>query len=82
MAELQEGIRELILPPDPDGVRAWMREHKSMALVDKRTSEAEAVRSFVKEGDYLATELYGSCRAPISLTREIIRQEIKRLAAK
>ncbi|MBN1946019.1 MAG: CoA transferase subunit A [Bradymonadales bacterium] len=79
MGELKSGIKELVLKPDPDGARAWMREHKSMALVDKRMTEAEAVRRFVQEGDYLATELYGSCRAPMSITREIIRQGLRNL---
>jgi len=74
--QLQRGIRELLLQPDPDGVREWMREHKTMQLVDKRTTEAEAVRRLIQPGDYLATELYGSVRAPMSLVREIIRQGI------
>jgi acyl CoA:acetate/3-ketoacid CoA transferase alpha subunit len=78
--ELKSGIRELILKPDPDGARAWMREHKTMALVDKRMTEAEAVKRFINEGDYVATELYGSCRAPMSITREILRQEIRNLS--
>lgn len=78
--ELRAGVRELVLQPDPDGARAWMREHKSIALVDKRMSEAEAVRRFVREGDYVATELYGSVRAPMSITREIIRQGIRHLS--
>jgi acyl CoA:acetate/3-ketoacid CoA transferase alpha subunit len=79
MAELQSGLRELILPPDPDGTREWMRAHKSMALSDKRMTEAEAVRRLVRPGDYLATELYGSVRAPMGLCREIVRQGIKPL---
>lgn len=58
--ELQSGIRELVLKPDPDGAREWMRANKSMALVDKRMTEAEAVRRFVREGDYVAT----SCTVP------------------
>ncbi len=79
MDELKSGIRELVLKPDPDGAREWMRKHKTMALVDKRMSESEAVSRFVKEGDYVATELYGSCRAPMSITREILRQRIGNL---
>ena len=79
MSELKSGVRELVLKPDPNGAREWMRENKDMALKDKRMTEAEAVSRFVKEDDYLATELYGSCRAPMSITREIIRQGLTNL---
>jgi acyl CoA:acetate/3-ketoacid CoA transferase alpha subunit len=44
--------------------------------VDKRMTEQEAVEAFVAPGCYLGTELYGTVRAPMSLTREIIRQGI------
>ena len=74
MNEHEAGKGELLLYPDMNEARAWMRENKSMALADKLMTEKEAVERFVKEGDYLATELYGSVRAPMGLTREIVRQ--------
>jgi acyl CoA:acetate/3-ketoacid CoA transferase alpha subunit len=47
--------------------------------VDKRMSEQEAVRKFVYDGCYIGTELYGTVRCPMSLTREVVRQSIKDL---
>ncbi len=73
MNVIASGIGELIQPPDMNAFREWNRR-KSKALVDKRMSEQEAIARFVHEGDYLGTELYGTVRAPMSLTRELIRQ--------
>jgi glutaconate CoA-transferase, subunit A len=74
MNENEAGKGELLLYPDMNEARAWMRKNKSMALADKVMTEKEAVERFIKEGDYLATELYGSVRAPMGITREIVRQ--------
>ncbi|MBM4371649.1 MAG: CoA transferase subunit A [Deltaproteobacteria bacterium] len=79
MIEHESGNAELLLNPDMDVHRAWMRDHKSMKLTDKVMGEAEAVRTFIKEGDFLATELYGSVRAPMGICREIVRQGYKAL---
>ena len=73
MNVIASGIGELLQPPDMNAFREWNRR-KSKALVDKRMSEQEAIARFVHEGDYLGTELYGTVRAPMSLTRELIRQ--------
>jgi glutaconate CoA-transferase subunit A len=72
---LESGVGELIQPPDLEAFREWNRA-KEKRLVDKRMSEAEAVRRFVHPGDYVGTELYGSVRCPMSLVREIVRQGI------
>lgn len=79
MRVIESGIGELIQPPDLDGFREWNREKKSRALVDKRMTEQEAVSRFVTDGCYLGTELYGTVRAPMSLTREVVRQGKKDL---
>jgi acyl CoA:acetate/3-ketoacid CoA transferase alpha subunit len=76
---LQSGTGELIQPFDLDEFREWNRTQKSRKLVDKRMSEQEAVSRFVYDGCYIGTELYGSVRAPMSLTREVIRQGKKDL---
>jgi len=68
------GEGALFVRPDADGFREYIREHKPHSPVDKRLSEQEAVRRFVRPGDYVATDLYGMVRAPMSLVREIIRQ--------
>jgi acyl CoA:acetate/3-ketoacid CoA transferase alpha subunit len=78
MDVIYDGIGELIQPPDLDAFREWNRQ-KPKAMIDKRMSEAEAVRRFVTDGCYLGTELYGSVRGPMSITREIIRQGVKDL---
>ena len=72
---LQSGVGKLIQPPDVEGFREWNRA-KSKRLVDKRMSEAEAVRRFIRNGDYIGTELYGTVRCPMSLVHEIVRQGV------
>ena len=73
MEIIQSGIGELIQPPDVNALREWNRKKPKM-LVDKRMTEAEAVSRFIHDGDYLGIELYGTVRCPMSLVREIIRQ--------
>ena len=79
MNVIEEGIGELIQPPDMEAFREWNRTHKTRQLVDKVMDEHEAIRRFVTDGCYLGTELYGTVRAPMSLTRELIRQRPKNL---
>jgi acyl CoA:acetate/3-ketoacid CoA transferase alpha subunit len=79
MNVLQSGIGELIQPPDMTAFREWNRTQKSRRLVDKRTTEAQAIERFVYDGCYIGTELYGTCRAPMSLVREVVRQGVQDL---
>ena len=51
-------------PPDPDGMREWVRHHKKRALVSKVMTEQEAVSRFVSDGDYLAYDLNIAARGP------------------
>ena len=76
---LQSGTGELIQPFDLDEFREWNRTQKSRKLIDKVMSEQEAVSRFVYDGCYIGTELYGTVRAPMSLTREVVRQNKKDL---
>jgi acyl CoA:acetate/3-ketoacid CoA transferase alpha subunit len=76
---LQSGLGELIQPFDMDAFREWNRTQKSRKLIDKRMSEQEAVSQFVYDGCYIGTELYGTVRAPMSLAREVVRQNKKDL---
>jgi acyl CoA:acetate/3-ketoacid CoA transferase alpha subunit len=78
MEVIQTGKGKLIQPPNLNEFREWNRR-KSKVLTDKRMSESEAVSRFIKDGDYIGTELYGSVRAPMSLVSEIVRQGIKDL---
>ncbi|MBM4249372.1 MAG: CoA transferase subunit A [Euryarchaeota archaeon] len=68
------GEGALFVRPDADGFREFVRANKPHSPVDKRMSEREAVRRFVRPGDYVATDLYGMVRAPMSLAREVVRQ--------
>ncbi|NOR83614.1 MAG: CoA transferase subunit A [Ardenticatenales bacterium] len=79
MQVVDSGIGELIQPPDMEAFREWNRTQKSRTLIDKRMSEREAISRFVHDGDYIGTELYGTVRCPMSLSRELIRQGKKEL---
>jgi acyl CoA:acetate/3-ketoacid CoA transferase alpha subunit len=76
---LESGVSELFVKPDIWGFRDWVHKKKSQAITEKLMSEQEAISKFVSDGDSIATELYGTVRAPMSLTREIIRQGKKHL---
>ena len=69
---VEEGEASLIQPVDLDGFREHNR-NKSKALIDKTMTEKEAIDKFVKSGDYVGFELYGTVRCPMSLTRELVR---------
>lgn len=69
---LEEGDFSLIQPVDMDGFRDHNRK-KPKALVEKMMTEKEAIDKFVKDGDYIGTELYGTVRCPVSLIRELVR---------
>ena len=75
MKVISSGIGELIQPPDINAFREWNHTQKPKSLLDKRMTENEAVSKFLKDGQYIGIELYGTVRAPMSLTREIIRQD-------
>jgi acyl CoA:acetate/3-ketoacid CoA transferase alpha subunit len=63
----------------PDGLRAYVREHKERRPVNKVMTEQEAVQRFVEDGDYVAYDQNVANRGPSSLFREIIRQHKKDL---
>ena len=79
MEVIEQGVGELIQPPDLEAFREWNRTRKPRALIDKLMSEQEAVHRFVFDGCYIGTELYGTVRCPMSLTREVVRQRKKNL---
>jgi glutaconate CoA-transferase subunit A len=78
MRILEEGKGEY-LKVDPDGYRAYVRDHKPHEMISKLMSEKEAVEKFVHDGDYLAYDCNYFQRGPSSLIREIIRQRKKNL---
>ncbi|MEO0130896.1 MAG: CoA-transferase [candidate division WOR-3 bacterium] len=79
MKIIEEGKGKLIQYSDPFLFREFVHKNKDLAMKEKLMSEQEAISKFVKDGDYIGTELYGTVRAPISLIRELIRQGKKNL---
>jgi len=78
---IESGIGELLQPYSMEEFREWNRTQKPKAFVDKLMSEQEAIARFVRDGDYVGKELYGTVRAPMSLSRELVRQGKKHLRA-
>jgi acyl CoA:acetate/3-ketoacid CoA transferase alpha subunit len=70
---------ELIGWHDPDENRQWVREHKTRAMLDKRTTVADAIRKYVPDGSLIATGGFGHIRVPMSLIYELVRQRKKDL---
>jgi 3-oxoacid CoA-transferase subunit A/glutaconate CoA-transferase subunit A len=79
MEIIQEGQGELVGWHDPDEERAWIRDHKSRELKDKRMSVGEAAARFVHDGDFIAFGGFGHIRTPMALVYELIRQERREL---
>ncbi len=67
-----EGEGSFIQPIDPEGFREWNRT-KNKKLVDKMMTDEETIEKFVKSGDYIGFELYGTVRCPMTLTRALVR---------
>ncbi len=79
MEVIQEGKGELFQKPDVEEFRKFIKEKKNRGIFPKLMSEKEAVEKFIKDGDYIGFELYGTVRAPMSIVREIVRQGKKNL---
>lgn len=79
MEIVEEGMGELIQKPDVEEFRKFVKNKKRRSLVEKVMDEKSAVSEFIKDGDYIGVELYGTVRAPLSIIREIVRQGKKNL---
>jgi acyl CoA:acetate/3-ketoacid CoA transferase alpha subunit len=79
MKVLQEGTGKLLGWHDPDEQRAWVHEHKTRELVDKRCSVKEAVSRLIQDGDYVASGGFGHVRVSMAVLYEIIRQKRRHL---
>lgn len=78
MKVIKSGRGKLLQPPDLNAFREHNRT-KPRGLIDKQMTEKEAVSKFIRDGDYIGTELYGTVRCPQSLMNEVIRQGKKDL---
>lgn len=74
MRVLAEGHAEY-LNVDPDGFRAYVRDHKQRALTPKLMPAQAAVERHVADGDYFVFDCNYFQRGPSALIREVIRQE-------
>lgn len=75
---LREGTAPY-LQVDPDGFRAYVRDHKDRSLRPRLMTAREAVSRFVADGDYLTYECNYLMRGPNAVFHEIIRQQKKNL---
>ena len=79
MEVLHEGQGELVGWHDPDENREFVLHNKSRALKDKTMTASEAVASFVKDGDFIASGGFGHIRVSMNIIYEIIRQRKRNL---
>lgn len=79
MKALNSGIGPLFMDPDPDKARAFFRG-KSRRLTDKVMSVKDAVATFLKDGDYLASGGFGTNRIATAALHETLRQEKRDLS--
>ena len=73
MDPLPRGQGELFSDPSADRARAAFAS-KGRARTDKLATPAEAVRTLVHDGDYLAVGGFGADRIPTSVSHEVLLQ--------
>lgn len=76
MNVIEEGNGELVGWEHPDDAREWMATEKSRAFDDKRMTAAEAVETYVDDGDLIAGGGFGHVRISTPILHEIIRQDV------
>jgi glutaconate CoA-transferase subunit A len=76
--DLLRGDGALFADPSADRAREFFAT-KPRALVDKVMSVPDAVRTFVRDGDYLAIGGFGAARLPTAVVHEILRQRRQNL---
>lgn len=78
MNAIEQGRGVLFADPDPDAARAFFRT-KSRRAVNKVMELSDAVRRYVRDGDYLAIGGFGANRTPMAACHEIVRQGRKQI---
>ena len=79
MDVLMNGEGPLVGWHDPDEARDWVIRNKSRELKVKTMTAHEAVRRFLRDGDFIASGGFGQVRISMAVIYEIVRQERKRL---
>ena len=79
MEIIEEGEGELIGWHDPDENRKWVKENKPRTLIDKTIDSREAVKKFIRDGDYVVSGGFGHIRVSMPIIYEMIRQHKKKL---
>jgi glutaconate CoA-transferase subunit A len=69
---------QLFMDPNVETARAFFRD-KPRTLTNKLVSVAEAVSTFIHDGDYLASGGFGGVRIASALLHEIVRQRRRHL---
>ena len=72
------GLRRLFTNPDADEARKHFKS-KNRKMAGKICSAGEAVKHLIRDGDYLAVGGFSSCRKPIAVLHEIMRQKKQNL---
>jgi len=78
MADLKSGRGEIFTELNSDNLRNHFRK-KNKKLVNKETTVTEAVKDYIKDGDYISVGGFGGVRIPTAILHEILRQEKKDL---
>lgn len=82
MQVIEQGIGQVISSITPDDFRQHMRLKTEKMNEDKRMDIKEAIRRFVKSGDYLAVGGCSIVRLPMAFIHEALRQGLRfRMAA-
>lgn len=75
---IPSGSGPLFADPSPEAARQAFAD-KPRALIDKRSSVANAVSRLIQDGDYLCIGGFGTNRIPTAVIHEILRQKKQNL---
>jgi acyl CoA:acetate/3-ketoacid CoA transferase alpha subunit len=80
MEIISEGLGETLGWHHPDDAREWAMKNKSREMKSKLMTAKEAVATFVKDGDYVASGGFGHVRISMAIIYEIVRQNRRNMA--
>ncbi|MBS4020953.1 MAG: CoA transferase subunit A [Dethiobacter sp.] len=72
------GFRRLFTNPDVNEARNHFKK-KNRKMTGKICTASEAVKHLIQDGDYLAVGGFSSCRKPVAVLHEIMRQKKRNL---